>query len=100
MLTATTPFAHEFRDDSSAESPPKLAPYPREVGTQTMGRPTSPPTTEKKAPSIPATVMTTSARSISSSLESSRTTPATPTSATTCDSTPRYASVRLASSAT
>lgn len=36
--------------------------------------------TEKSAPSMPATAMTTSARSISSRRESIRTTPATPTS--------------------
>ena len=56
--------------------------------------------TEKRAPSIPATAITTSARSISSSLPSRRTTPATPTSAITREETPRYSSVRRASSAT
>lgn len=56
--------------------------------------------TENIAPSIPATAITTSARSISSSRPSSRTTPATPTSAITRDETPRYSSVRRASCAT
>jgi len=56
--------------------------------------------TEKSAPSIPATAITMSARSISSSLPSRRTTPATPTSAITREVTPRYSSVRRASSAT
>ncbi len=56
--------------------------------------------TENIAPSIPATAITTSARSISSSRPSSRTTPATPTSAITRDATPRYSSVRRASCAT
>lgn len=56
--------------------------------------------TENMAPSIPATAITTSARSISSSLPSSRTTPATPTSAMIREETPRYSRVRRASSAT
>lgn len=49
---------------------------------------------------MPATAITMSARSISSSLPSSRTTPATPTSAMMREETPRYSSVRRASSAT
>ena len=49
---------------------------------------------------MPATAITTSARSISSSFPRRRTTPATPTSAITRADTPRYASVRRASSAT
>jgi hypothetical protein len=64
------------------------------------GRPTRPPITENSAPSIPATAMTTSACSISSSRERSRTTPATPTSGTIREPTPRYSRVRRASSAT
>lgn len=56
--------------------------------------------TENRAPSIPATAMTTSACSISSSFERSRTTPATPTSGTIREPTPRYSRVRRASSAT
>ena len=49
---------------------------------------------------MPAVAMMTSARSISSSRESSRRTPATPTSGTSVDVTPRYSSERRASSAT
>ena len=64
------------------------------------GRPTSPPSTEKSEASIPATAITTSAFSISSRRESRRRIPATPTSGTVIDPTPRYSSVRRASSAT
>ena len=49
---------------------------------------------------MPATAMTTSAPSISSRRESRRRTPATPTSGTSVEETPRYSSVRRASSAT
>ncbi len=49
---------------------------------------------------MPATAMTTSAFSISSSRERRRRMPATPTSGTVADATPRYSSVRRASSAT
>ena len=49
---------------------------------------------------MPATAMTTSACSISSRRERSRRTPATPTSGTRSEATPRYSSVRRASSAT
>ena len=49
---------------------------------------------------MPATAMTASARSISSRRESRRTTPATPTSGTSVEETPRYSSDRRASSAT
>jgi hypothetical protein len=56
--------------------------------------------TEKSEASIPATAITTSACSTSSRRESSRRMPATPTSGTSFDSTPRYSSVRRASSAT
>ena len=55
--------------------------------------------TEKSDPSIPATATTTSARSISSSLDRSRRIPATPTSGTIEAATPRYSSVRRHSSA-
>jgi hypothetical protein len=65
-----------------------------------IGRPTRPPRTEKIEASIPASAMTTSARSISSSRERSRSTPATPTSGTIAEETPRYSSARRASSAT
>ena len=49
---------------------------------------------------MPATAMTASARSISSRRERRRTTPATPTSGTSVEETPRYSSERRASSAT
>ena len=49
---------------------------------------------------MPATAMTMSAPSISSRRESSRRTPATPTSGTSVEETPRYSSDRRASSAT
>ncbi len=99
MFTAVTPFAHEFTAERSAARPPKAAPYPRAVGTAITGRPTRPAITEKSEASMPATAMTTSARSISSSLESRRRSPATPTSGTMPDVTPRYSSVFRASSA-
>jgi hypothetical protein len=65
-----------------------------------IGRPTSPPITEKSDASMPATQRITSARSISSSLDMSRSTPATPTSGTSVEATPRYSSDLRASSAT
>jgi len=49
---------------------------------------------------MPATAMITSAFSISSTRESSRRTPATPTSGTSVEDTPRYSRVLRASSAT
>ena len=49
---------------------------------------------------MPATAMTTSAFSISSRRERRRSTPATPTSGTREEATPRYSSVARASSAT
>ncbi len=49
---------------------------------------------------MPATQRITSAPSISSSRDRSRRTPATPTSGTSVDETPRYSSARRASSAT
>jgi hypothetical protein len=64
------------------------------------GRPTSPAMTEKSDASIPATAITTSAFSISSSRDSRRSTPATPTSGTSDEDTPKYSSVQRASSAT
>ncbi len=48
---------------------------------------------------MPASAITTSARSISSSRDSSRSTPATPTSGTIAEETPRYSRDRRASSA-
>jgi hypothetical protein len=49
---------------------------------------------------MPATAMTTSARSISSRRESRRNRPATPTSGMSTEVMPRYSSERRASSAT
>ncbi len=100
MFTAVIPFAQELTADRSDASPENAAPYPREVGTATIGRPTSPPRTEKSEASMPATATMTSARSISSRRESRRSTPATPTSGTSVEVTPRYSSDRRASSAT
>ena len=64
------------------------------------GLPTSPPITEKIDASMPAAAITTSACSTSSRRERSRRMPATPTSGTSVEVTPRYSSVRRASSAT
>ena len=64
-----------------------------------IGRPTRPPRTEKIDASMPARAITMSARSISSSRDMSRSTPATPTSGTMAEETPRYSSERRASSA-
>jgi hypothetical protein len=100
MLTAATPLAQELTAARSEASPENAAPYPREVGTAITGRPTSPAMTEKSDASIPATAITTSERSISSSRESRRRSPATPTSGTSVEETPRYSRVRRASSAT
>lgn len=99
MLTAVTPFAHELTAERSEANPEKAAPYPVAVGTAIRGRPTRPPITEKSDASIPATATTTSARSISSRRERRRRSPATPTSATIEEETPRYSSVRRHSSA-
>ena len=65
-----------------------------------MGRPARPASTEKSDASMPANAMITSQRSISSSRESSRSTPATPTSGTSVDETPRYSRDLRVSSAT
>ncbi len=100
MLTAVTPLAQELTAERREETPASAAPYPPEVGTAMSGRPSRPPMTEKREASIPATAMTTSACSICSRRESKRRSPATPTSGTSVEETPRYSSVRLASSAT
>ena len=89
MLTAVTPFAQELTAERSEASPEKAAPYPRLVGTAMIGRPTSPPRTEKSEPSMPAATMIASARSISSRRERRRRSPATPTSGTSVEATPR-----------
>ena len=89
MLTAVTPLAQELTADRSEAMPPKAAPYPPEAGTAMSGRPTRPPMTAKSDASIPATTMTTSAFSISSSRDIRRRSPATPTSGTIVEETPR-----------
>ena len=80
MLHTTTPDAQLDSIPASAASPPKLTPYPTDVGTAMTGPATMPPTTLGSAPSIPATTMTTLVRSKTSRLCSSRWMPATPTS--------------------
>ena len=89
MLTAVTPLAHEVSAESNDAIPSREAPYPRDVGTAMMGRPINPAMTEKIDASMPATAMTTLAFSISSTRERRRSTPATPTSGTRDDATPR-----------
>ena len=89
MLTAVIPLAQEVTAERSEEIPSSEAPYPRDVGTAMMGRPSRPARTEKRDASIPATAMTTSAFSISSTRERRRITPATPTSGTSVEATPR-----------
>jgi hypothetical protein len=89
MFTAVTPLAHELTAERSDARPWNAAPYPFEVGTATIGRPTRPPRTEKSEPSMPATATMTSACSISSRRERRRSSPATPTSGTSVDETPR-----------
>jgi hypothetical protein len=61
MLTTLQPLAQELSMDSSAASPPKLAPYPTLVGTAITGQSTRPPSTLASAPSIPAMATTTRA---------------------------------------
>src|SRR6185503_97724 len=61
MLTTVNPVAQLLSMPSSAARPLKLAPYPTLVGTAITQLSTRPPTTLGKAPSIPATTITTSA---------------------------------------
>jgi hypothetical protein len=89
MLTAVIPLAHEVTAESNDAMPSSEAPYPRDVGTAMIGRPIRPAMTEKSDASMPATAMTTSAFSISSTREIRRSTPATPTSGTSDDAMPR-----------
>ena len=70
------------------------------VGTPTTGFPTSPPTTDGSAPSIPAATTSATQRSRSARRASSRCRPATPTSYTRTGSTPITSSVAAASSHT
>src|SRR5581483_9735014 len=80
MFTTQTPGAQLFSMVSRAASPRNADPTPTLVGTATTGREVSPATTEASAPSMPATAMTQSARSISALRSRSRWMPATPTS--------------------
>ena len=100
MLTTATPVAQLFSMPSSADSPPKLAPYPMLVGTAMTGARTRPPTTLGNAPSMPATAMTTRAASRRSRSASSRCSPATPASYTVSTRLPRASAATRASSAT
>ena len=100
MLTTLHPDAQELSIESSADSPPKLAPYPTLVGTAITGQSTRPPTTEASAPSIPATATTQRADISGSRLASSRCSPATPTSYSRVTRLPSTSAVRAASSAT
>ena len=72
MLQTTTPDAQLDSIPASAVSPPRLTPYPIDVGTAMTGAATMPPTTLGSAPSIPATTTTTLVRSNTSRLWSSR----------------------------
>ena len=72
MLTTVTPAAQVFSMPSRAASPLKLAPYPTLVGTAITGLSMSPPTTEGRAPSMPATTMIARASAKRSTRESRR----------------------------
>lgn len=65
---------------SREDRPPKLAPYPTEVGTAMTGTDTRPPMTLPRAPSMPATATTQLASWMISSRDSRRWRPLTPTS--------------------
>src|SRR5262249_2752148 len=80
MLTTVPPAAQLVIMESSAASPPKLAPYPTLVGTATTGARDIAPTTLASAPSMPATTTTASAASIMDWYAIRRWMPATPTS--------------------
>src|SRR5215212_3201182 len=59
IFTTVTFEEHEFNIPRRAATPPNDAPYPMLVGTATTGTPTRPPTTDGRAPSIPAATITT-----------------------------------------
>src|SRR5206468_3394379 len=100
MFTTVTPAAQLFSIVKSGANPPNAAPYPTLVGTAITGTRTNPPTTEGKAPSIPAITITTAADESSSCRASTRWMPATPTSVTRATQFPSAADVTAASSAT
>ena len=80
MLTTATPAAQELSIASNGAAPPRWAPYPTLVGTPITGAANRPPTTLVSAPSMPATQITTAARSSRDRTANSRCSPATPTS--------------------
>src|SRR6516164_1215561 len=82
-FTTVTPGAQLASAAFSATAPPAATPYPTEVGTAITGASTRPPTTLNKAPSIPATAITTRQHDNSSRRSINRHRPATPTSAIT-----------------
>ena len=100
MLTTVTPGAHELSIASRAATPPNEAPYPTLVGTATSGTPVRPPTTDGRAPSMPATTTRQSAASRRSRTASSRWRPATPTSSITSAAAPCTRMLSAASAAT
>src|SRR5690606_26410067 len=63
ILTTDTPDAQPVSMENSAVNPDKAAPYPTDAGTAITGQRTKPPSTEGKAPSIPATQIIAGARS-------------------------------------
>src|SRR5690349_17125098 len=80
MFTTLTLDAQELSMASIGVNPPRLAPYPTEVGTANTGQGTSPPTTLGSAPSMPAIATTAQERWSIDTCGSSRCNPATPTS--------------------
>ena len=99
-MTTLTPGEQEFSIVNKGARPSKLAPYPTLVGTAMIGISIKPEITEGKAPSIPATTMTTLALFIDSILESSLCRPATPTSKSDSALHPIDSAVNIASCAT
>ena len=83
-----------------AATPPNEAPYPTLVGTATSGTPVRPPTTDGRAPSMPATTTRQSATASRSRTASSRCRPATPTSSIRSTAAPCTRTVSAASAAT
>lgn len=100
ILTTLTPAEQLLSIDKSAESPPKLEPYPTLVGTAITGLSTSPPTTLASAPSIPAMTIITFAPLMSFSFANNLCIPATPTSYILSTLFPNACAVTAASSAT
>ena len=97
MFTTVTPDEQPVSMPMSAVKPERADPYPTDVGTATTGRLTSPPTTDGKAPSIPAMQITAQAELSQGKTASKRCSPATPTSHRTSDRTPAISKVSSAS---